>query len=229
MKKITLLILSSFIISSIWAQNCSYYPLKKGTMMRYETYNAKDKLESSNKTEILSIATSGNKTTATTEVTSYDKKGEEVYQTEVPIICDNGELIIDMKSMIPEETLEGFKDMDVDIKTDNLTIPKNAQPGQQLNDGHMSISVSSSGMALGTFKFDITNRKVVGEEKITVDGKEYSAMKITYDFDTKVMIMNKQFKVADWYVDGLGVVKSVTYKSDGEKVVSYTLLKEHNF
>lgn len=198
-------------------------------MLKYESYNAKDKLESSSKTELLSVSTSGKRTTAIAEITSFDKKGKETYKTEVPIICDNGELIIDMKSMIPEETLEGFKDMDVNIETDNLIIPKNAQPGQKLNDGHMSISVSTNGMSIGTFRFDITNREVKGKEKITVDGKEYTALKITYDFDTKVMIMNKQFKVADWYVEGLGVVKSVTYKSDGEKIVSYTLLKEHNF
>ncbi len=229
MKKISLSALILLLFSSVWAQNCSYYPMKKGTMLTYESYNSKDKLESSSKTELLSVSTSGNKTTATAEVASYDKKGEEVYKTEVPIVCNKGELIIDMKSLIPEETLEGFKNMDVDITTDNLTIPKDAAPGQKLNDGHMSISVSTSGMSMGTFKFDITNRLVEGKEKITVEGKEYSALKITYDFAAKAMIINKQYKVADWYVEGLGMVKSVTYKSDGNSIVSYTLLKEFNF
>lgn len=108
-------------------------------------------------------------------------------------------------------------------------IPKDAKLGQKLNDGHMSISVTSNGMALGTFNFDITNREVNEKENITVDGKEYSALKISYDFTTKVMMMNKKFKVTDWYVNTLGVVKSVTYKSDGKSIVSYTLLKEYSY
>ena len=228
MKKISLILLSSLIVNLISAQNCSYFPMKKGVFLKYESYSSKDKLESSSKTEIREVSSSGDKTTATTEITSFDKKGKEVYKTELPVICDNGELIIDMKSLIPEETLEGFKDMDVKIETDNLIIPNNAKPGQKLNDGHMSISVTTNGMDLGTFKFDITNREVSGQEKITVDGKEYTALKISYNFDTKVMIVNKQYKIADWYVEGLGVVKSVTYKSDGKSIVSYTILKEHN-
>lgn len=227
MKKSFLLAIISLVFNLLSAQDCSFFTMKEGVMFKYESYNSKDKLESSSKTEVLSVSTSGGKTTATTQMTSYDKKGEEVYTSEIPVICDNGELIIDMKSLIPEETLAGFKDMEVNIVTDNLTIPSNASPGQKLNDGHLSISVSTSGMSLGTYKFDITNRQVVGKEKISVAGKEYSALKITYDFDAKAMMVNKKYKIADYYVEGIGMVKSITYKSDGEKVESYTILKEY--
>lgn len=114
MKKISFSVfLILLLFSSISAQDCSYFPMKKGTVLKYESYTAKDKLESSSRSEILSVISSGNKTTATVNMTSFDNKGKEVYNSEVPVICEDGELIFDMKSLIPEETLAGFKDMDI--------------------------------------------------------------------------------------------------------------------
>ena len=70
-------------------------------------------------------------------------------------------------------------------------------------------------MTFMTMTFAVKNRKVEKKEKLTVGAGTYDAYKITYDMDFK-MLFKKSIKVAQWVVNGVGMIKSETYNSKGE-------------
>lgn len=226
MKNFLFILIGNLVFNTLSAQNCSYFTMKQGAFFKYEEYDSKDKMESSYTTEIIKVESSGNKTTATTKVHVYDKKEKETYTAEMPIVCENGNLIINIKDLIPKESMEAYKEMDLTLDSDNLIVPSNLSVGQKLNDGKMTMTISSSGQTIMTMYFIITDRVVEKKETITILDKEYLATKITYNMNIDMSIMKQSFKNAEWYVEGLGMVKSQQLKEKTNEVMSTTKLVE---
>ncbi|MBE2206244.1 MAG: hypothetical protein IAE84_01600, partial [Saprospiraceae bacterium] len=70
------------------------------------------------------------------------------------------------------------------------------------------------GVTIMTLRFDITDRKVVAKETITVPAGTFDCYKITYTFTTKT-ILSKAFSVTSWHNEKAGVVRSETYDKKG--------------
>ena len=80
---------------------CSiYFPQQIGTELTYENYNAKDKLESTDRFKVLSVTEEGDSTKIDVEAASYDKKGEEVFNSSFSYTCKDGVFRISMESML---------------------------------------------------------------------------------------------------------------------------------
>jgi hypothetical protein len=73
---------------------------------------------------------------------------------------------------------------------------------------------------------NITNRKVVGIESVTVPAGTYNCYKITYDIETKLGIKVSSSAI-QWMNKGAGSVKTETYDKKG-KLLGSTVLKEFN-
>lgn len=218
---LTGLVLINFI--SAGAQDCvSYFPVKEGTVIENQHFNAKDKLESSDKQTVLTKATTVGGWEITVKSESYDEKNTLQFSKNLKYECKNGIFIFDMQNFLDPQTASAYKDMQVTMTAKNLEFEGSLSAGKSLPDGNIEMKVQNQGMTLMNMTVNVTNRKVEANEKITTPAGTFDCYKITYDVETKVM-----FKVVgkgiDWIAKEVGVVRSETYDSKG-KLNSYSVL-----
>ncbi len=213
-------LLCSFVAQS---QNCdSYYPVKEGTVLTQEQYSAKGKLTGKTEQTLSKVTNNGGVLTIDMQVKSFDEKGAELGNGAFSVTCDKGTIKVDMRSFLDTKAMEGFKDMTVDIQSNDIEIPAVLSPGLTLNDGSINVTVSNQGMKLMSILTKITNRKVEAKETITVGTVAYECYKISSIIQSKSMFM-VETKSVEWISKGVGVVRSESYDKNG-KLLSYSIL-----
>jgi len=112
------------------------------------------------------------------------------------------------------ESTNQYKSFETKVETENVTIPTNAKPGDVLPDGKVVATIITPGMPI-TITVNLTNRKVEANETITTPAGTFNCLKITYDFSLK-MLLTLRGKAAQWYADGVGLVKTENYNKKGK-------------
>ncbi len=223
MKKITLALAFLGFIFQSFSQDCVFYcPVKEGTITETKHYNAKDKIQSTDKQTILSKKVTGNDVAVTIKAESYDDKDKLLANRDLTFECKNGVFYFDMKNLIDPQTMSAYKDMEVKMTATNLDMPSALSVGKTLGDGNVQMSVSNQGMTLMNMTINISNRKVEAIEKITTPAGTFDCFKISYDVETKMMF-KMQTKGVDWIAKEVGAIRSETYDSKG-KLTGYTVL-----
>jgi len=220
MKNLLFLFALAFVMSNqLYAQCNSYYEVKEGMIMEMTNYDSKDRKEGKQITTINAFEEKSNGWVASMNVEAYDKKDKLIYsQEDVEIACEDGVIMIDMERFIPQESMQAFKDMDMDISVDNLELPDNLEVGQDLDGGKFTMS-GNLPMKMET---TITNRKVASKETITTPAGTFDCFVITYDMIMQ-MGVKRTMTGKEWVAKDVGVVKSASYKSNG-KMLGYSLL-----
>lgn len=209
-----------------WAQSdCNpYFLLEEGRKWTSANYNDKDKYQGKQSYEVLSLSEADGKLIANVMLISYDKKDKVVMEKEVEFTCKDGVLELDMSKYIPEETMEGFKNMDVEMEFKAITIPENLEAGQYLEDGGITISIE--GPMPIRMEIKIQDRKVMAKENIQVPAGNYEAWKINAIVKLDAMI-TRETKNVEWIAENVGVVRSEQYDKNG-KLIGYSVLTEIN-
>ena len=219
MKQFFCILFSLVFCSQFYAQTCSnaYFYTAAGTKSEMSIYNDKDKVTSVNQQEIKSITNTATGFEAIVNSSTLNDKGKLTTENiQTKIICDNGVIKIDIQSMfINGEQLKSFKDMNVTVEGDGLTIPSDMTTGSKLADAHTTIKFAMGALTLMNMSFDITNREVGGQEKITTTAGDFDCIKMNYDLKMKIL-GKKNFKVTQWFSKGVGLVKSVSANEKGE-------------
>lgn len=225
--KVLTFIFILFISEKSWAQSdCNpFYLLEEGKKWTTENYNARDKYRGKQQYEVKSLKEEGEKLVASIMLISYDKKDKLIMEKEVEFICENGILEIDMSRYMPDETMESFKEMDVDIEFDALTIPENLEVGEFLDDGGIDMTIN--GPMKMEMSVSIYDRKVMKKEDIEVPAGTYQAYKINSAMKFKSMLTTVETKNIEWVSKDVGVVRSEQYDKKGN-LKSYTVLTEIN-
>lgn len=206
------------------AQTCpNYYPLQKGNLWELTNYDKKDKVESINLVTVNSIENNSNGFVSSLTIVTNDAKGKESGTNQLVMKCEAGVFYFDMRNFIPAETMEGFKDMEVSVEANNMQYPTDLIAGATLPDASITMVVKNGGMTLMTIVINITNRKVVGKETITVPAGTFEAWKISYNVDSKTGFAKSQSSVVEYLSMGSGMVKSETYNDKGA-LMGYQLL-----
>ncbi|NOQ70895.1 MAG: hypothetical protein GQ574_02770 [Crocinitomix sp.] len=221
-----LILLSSFsgVLKSAGDDLCkAYFPVDVGTTLTYESYNGKDKLQSSDQMTVTDVIESTASTLIKVNMKSFDKKGEEASSTDVEYICEDGVFKISMESMMDSETMEAYKDMEVTMTQTELEIPSDLTVGQDLPDADIEIIISSSGMQIMKMNVKITERKVEAKESMTTSAGTFECYKFSQTTNMKMMFIDKTYKNVDWYTEGIGSVRSETYTENG-KLDNYRVL-----
>ena len=223
-KYLIIYVLCAFLTySSSSAQECpDYYPLKTGTNWEMKHYDAKDKLSSSTQTEILSYTPNDQGYELKLNSKSFDQKGEPVYTGEFVTKCVDGVFYVDMRSFLDPASMSGYQDMSISYESQNLEFPSNLEAGMAMNDGSLTMTVTNQGVKLMTISTHISNRKVEGKEDITVEAGSFSAWKISYDIETKIIFKTKMHCV-EYFVPGKGNVRTESYNEKG-KLTDYSVL-----
>lgn len=223
-KKILFVFTLAFILSGvIFAQDCGYYSISKGMVFGYQTLDAKGKVTGTQRSTCLDVSTVG-------AAILYKIKGEytdskdNLTTREFEMRCEDGNFYVDMQSFVDPKSMEGFKDMEVSVDANAMMYPSVLIAGQTLPDASITISAATGGVNLMNMVINISNRKVVGSESVTVPAGTFDCYKITYDVETKMM-----FKIASTvteYVNmGVGSVKTETFDKKGKLAASTVLVE----
>ncbi len=206
------------------AQECGMYNLSEGMVTAYQSQDAKGKVTSTNRSTCLSVSKAGAATIYKMKSEYADAKNKNQSTKEYVMKCEGGEFYVDMQSMIDPKSMEAFKGMEVSVDSKDLIYPSNLSAGQVLPDASISVSAATGGVSLLNLVINVTNRKVIGIESVTVPAGTFECYKITYNVETKMMF--KIYATVTEYVNmGAGNVKTETFDKKGN-LSGTTLLVE---
>ncbi len=232
MKKLIIPILFALLVTASAVAQCNnaFYSLKEGQEIEMTTYNKKDKPEARIVYVIDQVVESGDTYEATFNSSIYDKKDELVSGGEFVVVCEDGNIKVDMQGLTSTlDQLSAYDEMEVESEVSFLEIPSSLEVGQSLPDGHTAIKVKmgESNMAMTNMQIDVVNRKVEAKESINTPAGTFECFKITYDTDINMKMMGfsntSTFSSAEWVARGVGVVRSESYDKKG-RLNSYSLL-----
>ncbi|MEM8567682.1 MAG: hypothetical protein AAGF85_14570 [Bacteroidota bacterium] len=218
--KTVLIFLLSFlvVVGGSFAQCNPYFDLQEGSKWEITNYSGKGKFQGKQQSEIKTLETGSNGWKATMATKIYDKKNKIIYDKDVDMACDNGVVTLDLTRLIPDEQLQTFKDMNMQVEMDNIEVPEKLETGMILDNG----SVTISGDLPMTMTVTITDRKVEGIETITTPAGSFECYKISYNVGTK-MLTNMKSTGVDFIAEGVGMVRNETYSKSG-KLIGYSEL-----
>ncbi|TXB62815.1 TapB family protein [Phaeodactylibacter luteus] len=193
----------------------NFFPFKEGVTMEYTTYSPKGKVENIQENTISAVATSGAGLRAEVVSVLKDKKGKEQFSGTFEVLCQDNQLLMDVNSMLNPAMQQSFDGMEVTVEGDALSIPATLNVGEELPDASTTISAGTSGLTIINMTVRITNRKVEAKEKVTTAAGTFDCYKISQESEIKMM-MTRKFKSVEYYADGVGVVRSESYSSNGK-------------
>lgn len=222
MKKAILLVLVFVGLKSIEAQDCTaYIPYEEGTLTEQTHYNKKGKVTGTTTQIVKEVAQEGNTTLFEVEQTSVDKDGENEMITDMTFRCEDNVFYVDMNAFVNEEQMAAYKDMDIKVTMDAINIPADLTPGQQLEDGSITMDIQSGAPIPIKFTIMVKNRQVGNRETLTTPAGNFDCIKIKQDVVTKTGF-TVTIKTVQWYAEGVGVVKSESYRKG--KLMGYSEL-----
>lgn len=225
-KLISTAIICFMIVLGAYAQECNAALfLKKGSVLEYTSFTKKGKEDGKTIHETIAVSEDGSKFTADIKSTVIDKKGEEAMTMEYKAICEDGLFSVDMSRFFNSAQLQQYDAEDIKLEMDGnvLEFPANMTSETELNDGNFTVRVNKGDFTIVTMTFDVTNRKVVGTEKITTKAGTFDCQKVTFDFNTKMGIIKVRGSGVEWYLQDKVIVKSESYNKKG-KLLAYSEL-----
>ncbi|MBE0676829.1 MAG: hypothetical protein IH591_19395 [Bacteroidales bacterium] len=227
MKRIASSIITAALLLAgvtVKAQDCRlYFPDKVGATREMKFYDDKGKLTSVSRQEILDKTVTGKDVVIKVRSTTYDTSDQEVFGGDLEMMCEGGVFKFDMRSMIDPNTMATYKEMGMEITTDNILYPANLSAGEILPDGNLKMVVKSGQTTLMTITVTVSNRKVVATENITTEAGTFECYKLSYDSVVKMGFITISASAVEWIADGVGVVRSETFNKKG-KSTGYSVL-----
>lgn len=199
----------------------AYFPLKEGTIMKYEEFDHKDKLQSAEAFEVKKITTISEGLTIDVHMSLFDKKGKEELEKDITYTCENGIFKMSMDHFVDQEMMSSMEGIEVEVETTNISFPSQLSVGNKLPDAEMI--VRGNGMQL--IKVNVVEREVNAIETIETPAGTFTCYKISATTKTKVAFMNTTTTSVDWFADEIGPVRSEFYNKSG-KLESYRVLSE---
>lgn len=223
------LILTSFILFLaplfISAQNtCTSYLPDEGTTLTYANFDKKGKQTSTTATKVTTVKTKGDTTYFKVHQLIVTGKKKDEMENNFEYKCSGNNFYIDMNSVLNQEQLQGFKDASIRVKTNSMIIPGKLEPGMELEDGEIEMTVYMSPMTT-EISARTFYRKVEAVEEITTPAGTFTTYKIKGYVESKIAFMRFAFKTTEWYVPDLGIVRSETHDKK-DNLMGYTEL--HN-
>jgi hypothetical protein len=223
-KKVVIPVEDMFNTHEFWYP---YYRLKEGSIIEMASYDKKDKLQGRTETSVIKFQETSTGYLATIQYKLLDKKEKLISEGDYNFECENGLIKIDMSSMIPAESMQAFKDMEVEVNMDQMLYPAELSVGQSLEDASIKVKTTNSPVPMG-MDMDITNRKVEGKESITTPAGTFDCFKISYDMFSKMSFVKMNFKTVEYLSENSGVVRTESYKSNGN-MTSYSVLTKYEY
>lgn len=206
MKKLILWSIACVMMLSLraFAQQCAGYDFNEGSGFEMNNFDGKGKAIGKLIYKITKVAAEGSNTVVTIDMESFNSKGKSEFKNTYQMKCDGNVLILDAASMISQEQLKSFQNMEMKFTYDNIEIPAKLSAGDKLKDASVKGEGKSGPMPV-TFNMVIKNRTVAGQEKLTIPAGSYDVYKINSDMDM-AMVMGFPVKME---------MQTVSYRAPG--------------
>ncbi len=231
MKKI---VITSFIFIAAFftkglAQDCSFYfPTKVGTTVTTTYYDKKGKETSKLFQKVLDYKEGANfqevKVQNRTETEGSEDVPDSLLVHEFTIRCENGNFLINWNDYMGS-ALDKYQGMELEVTSDNLSIPSNLKEGQTFPDATIDVIVRNQGMKLLTIHTVVKDRKVEAFEKITTPAGTFDCVKLSSKTEMKMAFVKVSVSTIQWMAEGVGVVRTENYDKKG-KLESYSEITE---
>jgi len=209
------------------AQNCSkYYPMEEGSTLEYTSMDGKGKTQGTISYTVTNVIDEGSSTSATMVMKYMDDKGKEAFNSEFTYSCTENTVTIDYQSLMSNQMLQQFGDMEMEVSGTDIELPNNLEVGQVLPDANIAMKMSMSGVSM-TSKVDMINRKVEKQETITTPAGTFNCYVIYSENQSKMMMASQNFPSRLWLAEDIGMVKQETFNKNG-KLMSSTVLSAHS-
>ncbi len=216
-----------FVSTSVFSQDCTLYiPGNVGTELHYEMKNAKGKITGLYTQKMISIKETGAVTTFELLQIHMDPKDSDkiILQDTISFRCKDNAFYIDMEKYLNQKQMEGFKDMEVKITTEDLIYPPKLYPGLELNDGSIALEIGA-GMMNMNMTTNIVNRKVEAFEDITTSAGTFKCYKISEVVKSKIGFVNVELHNVAWILEDIGTIRSESYNKKGKLESTSELIK----
>ncbi|RIJ37784.1 TapB family protein [Pontibacter oryzae] len=228
------LLMVAACVSSLAQAHCADYELlRENASYEMTSFDRKDRQTGSVVYKLDDLSRSGGKVEAKIHTQVFDEKGKMVTEGDFAIGCDDGTIWMDMRSMMNQQSMEGFNSMEMTMEGDRMVYPNNLKVGQKLADGTMTLKMTDKGSMQNamTMVMNISNRTVEAKENVQVPAGNYSSYKIRQQTEMQNQAMGikmpgMRMETVEYYVPKVGVVRSETYRNG--KLQSYTVLSKIN-
>lgn len=218
-------------LTAAHSQDCANFLfLQKDKTVEMTVYDKKGEPNGRQVYLVSNVATSGAATTGTINSEIFDKKGNSKGKANSTIVCNGGEMRIDMKLLLPPQESEQFgMNAEVNAQNSYLSYPVTMKVGDQLPDGNLTIDMSHNGPSgpggappaggpppppgfAKSLTMVISNRKVEAQESVTTSAGTWNCFRISFKSKLTVKTGPIGFPVnmegVEWYAPGFGIVKS---------------------
>ena len=222
LKNVLFILLVTILVMSASAQDCGYYSFTEGMVLGYQNLDGKGKVSGSTRTTCLNVTNNGGVVLYNIKSEYADAKNSNPAVHEFTMRCEDGKFYMDMQSFIDPKSMDGFKDLEISVDGNDMMYPSSLSAGEILPDANITISAGSGGTTIMNMVVNVTNRKVIGNETVTVPAGTFDCVKITYDVETKLMF-KVNTAVTEYINMGIGNVKTETFDKKGKLLGSAVL------
>ncbi|MEI3802237.1 MULTISPECIES: TapB family protein [unclassified Chitinophaga] len=219
MKKALVFLVALCFAIPVLAQDCKgYYYLLNNAEIEMTILDAKGVASGKTIYKVTNVRKDGAGTVSDFTNTFYDKSNKQVTSGTGQFKCSGNGVAIDMKMSVP--SMPQMKDMKMEGKTNAsfLDYPSGMHAGQELPGGTFEMNGNVKGMEMG-ISYVISNRKVLGKEKVTTPAGSWDCFKIAYDINFEMKMMGQgipmKFSAIEWFALDFGPVKTSSSK-DGK-------------
>lgn len=225
MKKIALLFLPLWFVTSAYSQNCdSFFATEKGVFMEMKSYNEKGKLTGTTRQTITDVKNTPNGVVISVNSEQLDSKDKSLGKSDLEMRCENGVFYMDMKNFMNQSAM-GDPNAEMKVDAQDLAFPGKMNVGETLPDGNITMSLSAGPIPMN-MSIRIFNRKVVAIENITTPAGSFECYKMTYDMESKIGIKMTN-SVTQWYAKNTGAVRTETFDKNA-KLMGYSELTAYH-
>lgn len=173
--------------ANVLAQECAGFTLKEGSGFEMNNYDGKGKAIGKIIYKIAKVSKEGANTVFTVDMESLNTKGKSELKNTYQMKCDGNVMSMDAKSLISQEQLKSFKDMEMKFTYENIEYPSKYAVGDKLKDASVKGEGKSGPMPVN-FNMLIKNRTVTGQEKLTVPAGSFDVYKINSDMNMEMVM-----------------------------------------
>jgi len=197
-------------------QDCkSYYFLQNNAEVEMSIYDGKGELVAKNIEKVLNVNRTANVISSNFSTTLKDAKGKDLSNGKGKFKCTGSEILLDMQMAMPN--IPQLQNMKMEPGSDEifLSYPATLKEGQTLPGNEKEMRGNMNGMEI-SMTLKVSDRKVVGKEKITTPAGTWECFKISYKLGFTVQMMGTNFPMdldvnaTEWFAPGFGIVKTDT-------------------
>lgn len=203
---------------------------RSGAVQVRESANPKGKPTGKSITTVKSVTGSPDALIADVHTDSFDKKGKPTGAFDFNVTCKDGSMLMDMRNFWPADASEPYADYDMTLLANVLEYPANPVAGGALPEGQMAMKFTlkdTPEVMPVTMAMTVKDRVIVGPESVNTPARPFDAWKVTSVqkmVTTSIVNITVTMDVTEWYVPGLGVVKTSTSRK-GKPLGTTTLIE----